>query len=166
MKLLFCQACNDVVRLRLHERYCRCGLCGGQYIDELNAVYWGAPAIPLGFANGSFVQALEKQPEGPGPGGHFLAFVIPKVCETMLKIDRMIKIRKPGDHKDVHTEHCCVLHGCKYDDDFCLVATGERRQSGPCEECGQTLEGEYGEEARRDMISRWPNDPRVKEKQS
>jgi hypothetical protein len=37
--------------------------------------------------------------------------------------------------KDVHTEHCCLRHGCKYGDDDCTVATGQKPQSYPCEEC-------------------------------
>ena len=38
-------------------------------------------------------------------------------------------------HKNVHTEHCCFVHGCKYDDDDCPVATGKQMQSFPCEAC-------------------------------
>ncbi len=38
--------------------------------------------------------------------------------------------------KDVHTEHCCVLHGCKYgDDDVCTVVTKRATQSYVCESC-------------------------------
>ena len=37
--------------------------------------------------------------------------------------------------KDVHTEHCCVKHGCKYGDDDCTVWLGFKRQSYPCESC-------------------------------
>ena len=37
--------------------------------------------------------------------------------------------------KDVHTEHCCKVHGCKYGDDDCTVAYGEKTQSHPCEAC-------------------------------
>ena len=36
---------------------------------------------------------------------------------------------------DVHTEHCCVIHGCKYGDEDCTVTTGELKQSYPCEFC-------------------------------
>ena len=36
----------------------------------------------------------------------------------------------------VHVAHCCRLHGCKYGDDDCPVATGVAEQSNPCEECG------------------------------
>lgn len=37
--------------------------------------------------------------------------------------------------KDVHTEHCCYWHGCKYNDEKCTVVSGDLDQSGPCEEC-------------------------------
>jgi hypothetical protein len=39
--------------------------------------------------------------------------------------------------KDVHTEHCCILHGCKYGniDNECTVAEGLKDQSDACEDC-------------------------------
>jgi len=37
---------------------------------------------------------------------------------------------------DVHTEHCCSEHGCKYSDGaLCTVETGQKPQSHPCESC-------------------------------
>lgn len=45
--------------------------------------------------------------------------------------------------KCVHTEHCCIEHGCKYGDDDCPVATGIKYQSYRCEYCyedGTTIE--------------------------
>lgn len=44
-----------------------------------------------------------------------------------------------ADTKDVHTEHCCKLHGCKYRDETCTVTSGEKRQSFPCEHCAETV---------------------------
>lgn len=45
----------------------------------------------------------------------------------------------PERQKDVHTEHCCIVHGCKYgeDDYYCTVATGKKPQTSPCERCGE-----------------------------
>jgi hypothetical protein len=40
-------------------------------------------------------------------------------------------------NKDVHTEHCCVHHGCKYSDADCTVAKGTKSQSYPCEWCNE-----------------------------
>jgi hypothetical protein len=41
------------------------------------------------------------------------------------------------EKKDVHTEHCCVIHGCKYGDEHlgCTVYDGFQEQSFPCETC-------------------------------
>lgn len=49
--------------------------------------------------------------------------------------------------KDVHTEHCCQIHGCKYvswwaDKSKCTVKSLEKPQSFPCEFCAT----EYGDE--------------------
>jgi hypothetical protein len=40
-------------------------------------------------------------------------------------------------HKCVHTEHCCIAHGCKYGyhDEGCPVYLGYQAQSYPCEHC-------------------------------
>ena len=86
MKLLYCNTCRDIVKLYRTTRTCHCGATGGHYKqDGLNAVYYG-PAIPLGFANGSFHEALDNQPEF-GMGTNYNAFVIPKVCPTMVHVD-------------------------------------------------------------------------------
>lgn len=38
--------------------------------------------------------------------------------------------------KDVHTEHCCIFHGCKYGkDETCTVMTKMAPQSYRCELC-------------------------------
>lgn len=37
--------------------------------------------------------------------------------------------------KDVHTEHCCDKHGCKYSNENCTVTTGRAPQSYRCEDC-------------------------------
>ncbi len=36
---------------------------------------------------------------------------------------------------DVHTEHCCVYHGCCYGDDDCTVVKKILVQSYPCDLC-------------------------------
>ncbi len=40
-----------------------------------------------------------------------------------------------NQEKNVHTEHCCVLHGCKYGDDNCPIWLGWQKQSYCCESC-------------------------------
>lgn len=37
--------------------------------------------------------------------------------------------------RNVHTEHCCLVHGCKYGNDECPVATKKQRQTHLCEMC-------------------------------
>lgn len=82
MKLIYCTSCSDVVRLTKRERECECGKAHGQYHEDgLNATI-GGTAVPLGFANYSFVDAVRSQPED-GRGHHFVAFVIPRKCPTV-----------------------------------------------------------------------------------
>lgn len=45
--------------------------------------------------------------------------------------------------KDVHTEHCCIRHGCKYCKEDCTVTTGKAPQSYPCEDCYEAEQGGY-----------------------
>lgn len=42
--------------------------------------------------------------------------------------------------KDVHTEHCCSIHGCKYGEDSdCTVVRYGAPQSFPCEYCQEAI---------------------------
>lgn len=83
MKLIFCESCQDVVRLQQdYIRACKCGRSGGIYEEDgLHAHYWGVYAKPIGFANSSLRLALDSQPR-EGRGKIFEAFVIPHRCET------------------------------------------------------------------------------------
>lgn len=84
MKLLMCKKCKDVFRLFEFTRSCKCGSVSGKYSDILNAEYSGDDAIPIGFANSTLLDALDNQPE-EGMGEKFIAFVIPKKCDTFIK---------------------------------------------------------------------------------
>jgi hypothetical protein len=84
VKLLFCPACQDVIKFGTREkgkRYCACGASYGYYLDSVNAVV-GGKGVPLGFANSSLAHALINRPE-EGNGRKFEAFVIPKECPTI-----------------------------------------------------------------------------------
>ena len=86
MKLLYCNTCKDTFSLSYTTKTCHCGESGGHYeADGLNATYYGN-ATPLGFTNNTFKHARERQPQF-GAGFEFTAFVIPKVCPTMVHID-------------------------------------------------------------------------------
>jgi len=87
MKLILCPKCNDLFRLTHEFCKCECGASAGNYTDNLNAVTYGK-AIPIGFLNHSFVQAVLNQPES-GMGKEFTAFVIPKSCPTITHSKRM-----------------------------------------------------------------------------
>lgn len=94
MKLLYCRQCHDVFALARESRACRCGATAGRYVDDLNATYAGPNAVPLGFANPSFFDALAQQPAA-GWGRPFEAFVVPVVCATFRR-DVDMPIDRPG----------------------------------------------------------------------
>lgn len=85
MKLLLCNVCEDIFRLRnsVNPRFCGCGETWGRYTDPFNAIY-GGDATPLGFANGSLLDAIKNRPHR-GRGMEFSAFVIPSLCDTFSK---------------------------------------------------------------------------------
>jgi hypothetical protein len=85
MKLILCKKCHDVIKLDISPRTCKCKGCGGRYIDDLHAEYWGSDSVPLGFSNSSLVDAVSRQPES-GQGCLFTAFVIPIQCDTFKKV--------------------------------------------------------------------------------
>jgi hypothetical protein len=81
MKLIFCPTCHDVRRLKPETVECECGDSWGEYKGDLFAEIYGK-AIPIGFANRSFVYALQNRPLA-GLGILFEAFVIPQSCPTV-----------------------------------------------------------------------------------
>ena len=81
MKLIYCKVCRDILAIRLRPRVCQCRQSGCQYVDSINAEIWGE-AVPLGFLNDSFIEALKGRPER-GLGKRFTAFVIPEECDTV-----------------------------------------------------------------------------------
>lgn len=87
MKLLLCKNCTSIFNLEYKEKTCSCGSTKGKYNDNLNAVYEGKHAIPLGIDNHSFIYALNNQPQ-EGRGERFTAFVIPIECSTFQKIGK------------------------------------------------------------------------------
>jgi hypothetical protein len=99
VKLIFCNNCRDIVKLKHESRNCECGESGGRYIDDLYAEVWG-PCIKIGFANGSFLNALylqtvkgdlDKKMDYGGEqvtmGRDFKAFIIPESAKTMTRVD-------------------------------------------------------------------------------
>ena len=94
MKLLICKICYSVFNLTNKSKSCECGKTTGHYTDTINAVYSG-PAIPIGFANTSLLNAIELQeflnkieknnPKVCCKGEEFTAFTIPDWADTITK---------------------------------------------------------------------------------
>jgi len=89
MKLLLCPECQDVVRLFNDWRTCRCGRVRGRYVNDRLAEYAG-PAVPLGFHNGSLLEAMQAWLSTEGKAaGNFTAFTIAPDCPTFRKVDEV-----------------------------------------------------------------------------
>lgn len=102
MKLLYCTECHDVFNLRLEEKSCGCGKSKGKYLpNKLHAEYEG-PALPLGFTNTTFVEAIKNQPKGlefsDRMGKTFTAFVIPEKCPTFFKKETIEEFKQEQQH--------------------------------------------------------------------
>jgi hypothetical protein len=59
------------------------------------------------------------------------------------------------NQKDIHTEHCCIKHGCKYGDSDheCTVTSGRGKQSKPCMVC---IDLEEEQENRKNIMLGFP----------
>lgn len=80
MKLMFCTLCMDVLALRKTYRICSCGASSGMYMDDQRATL-GGHAIPIGFANSSFLSAVRHRERKTSTT--FEAFVIEYDCPTV-----------------------------------------------------------------------------------
>jgi NTP pyrophosphatase (non-canonical NTP hydrolase) len=100
------------------------------------------------------MQAIEVAAEQPPSSrSGTLSFAI----DSILALDRVSKQGEtaagsqkpytsiPEDRWGVHEGHCCLEHGCKYNDHDCPVALGLTRQDGGCETCGLEESGYYDE---------------------
>jgi hypothetical protein len=73
MKLIFCQKCHDVIKLRSFRdgkpdrRFCDCGRSGGYYEEDGDkVVVWGYARL-IGLRNGFFMKDIERIQESIGP---------------------------------------------------------------------------------------------------
>ena len=86
MNLIYCPECQDVRKLDFAVTVCSCGASKGWYSDNrLHAVIQGK-AIPIRFDNPSLMAALGNHLWN-GLGVEFTAFVLPKNCDTVTKLD-------------------------------------------------------------------------------
>lgn len=67
MKLLFCRACGDIVRLLTDPRRCRCGKSSGAYVTEMETVVHGEPAEVIGIDSNAIERAVRKVDYNLGP---------------------------------------------------------------------------------------------------
>jgi hypothetical protein len=85
MKLLYCNECGDIIKLKYRKvSFCQCARAWGIYVNTLDAVHYNG--VPIGIENKSFFAALEKRPS-KGAGRIFKAFVIPEDCETITQAE-------------------------------------------------------------------------------
>jgi len=50
-------------------------------------------------------------------------------------VKKYSELQEKEDKTDIHTEHCCAEHGCKYNDENCTVVNRILEQTFLCEEC-------------------------------
>jgi hypothetical protein len=73
MKLIYCRACQDIVRLHTTERPCICGRSRGRYRNDRVVQVFG-PCGVLGIPNFGFLKAVNDPTHLLG--GDFKAFLI------------------------------------------------------------------------------------------
>jgi hypothetical protein len=90
MKLLLCTHCQDIFKITTEEKkFCMCKRCWGQTIGNYKLstkvrVSDNQHTVVLGVSNTELRMAVIDQP-ATGMGKKFLAFVIPKHCNTVEK---------------------------------------------------------------------------------
>jgi len=99
MKLIYCPACQDVVRLLFEKRKCSCGKSWGLYVDDIDASI-GGEAVPLGISNYSLQNALDDRKKR-GLGTSFDSFVIPHTCTSILELRDSEEKLNTGEEKRV-----------------------------------------------------------------
>lgn len=92
MKLLFCRACSDVVKLTREIRRCQCGASRGRYIDDdWHAEVWGESVEVVGLRNDSLMSAvrvLDSLQGSVARGPDVQAFLFPRVHERAKRMGK------------------------------------------------------------------------------
>lgn len=61
MKLLYCQDCGDLIKLKEKKpTSCECGKSGGMLLEASKASYYGDNATPIEVINRSFLSAIQN----------------------------------------------------------------------------------------------------------
>ena len=86
MKLIYCRACQDIIKLNMKLRLCACGKSWGRYGAGGVLATISATAVPLAINNLPFDLALEKREED-GASVPFEACVIHKSPRRITIVD-------------------------------------------------------------------------------
>lgn len=76
MKLIYCKQCDDVFKLDLIEKQCKCKESSGRRTRDEKFLYYGPYAVPISINDSSLKHACNNRPLF-GFGNKFESFVIP-----------------------------------------------------------------------------------------
>lgn len=87
MKLLYCKACNDLVRLQREWRLCNCRRSAGRYEDAARAIVAGEPAFAVGIMGDAITRAISDVATASGRfGPAFSGWVFPLDFEKVTRV--------------------------------------------------------------------------------
>ena len=86
MKLIYCRACQDIMKLTMETRYCACGRSWGKYLKGGSRALISSTSVPLAIENIPFDVALQKRDE-TGESQPFKADVIHKNPRRITEVD-------------------------------------------------------------------------------
>lgn len=117
--------------------------------------YYGVHiSIELEREEGRYVEVVYEDAEDAEYFGHRLVHTA--LTSRMHNIRyAAARFKNSGGQTDVHTEHCCDKHGCKYGADEtgeCTVVNGSKPQSYICEQCDHELD--VADEAAKAVLDR------------
>jgi len=80
MKLFYCKACQDIIKLTRHKRSCACKLSTGKYTSEVGVKVYG-PCRVFAIADMDFRRALTATNHIVST---FMAFVLDNTCSAIV----------------------------------------------------------------------------------
>jgi hypothetical protein len=91
MKLLLCPHCNDIKKLNLERRTCRCGQSWAKYenksLTATHTVVANESAIILGIDSKVLETAVKRRLSEPdGPQQQVVAFLVKEPCSTVSRV--------------------------------------------------------------------------------
>jgi len=91
MKLLLCPQCNDIKKLNLERRTCRCGQSWAKYenksLTSTHMVVANESAIILGIDSSVLEKAVQRRLSNPkGPQQQVVTFLVKEPCSTVKRV--------------------------------------------------------------------------------